>query len=141
MFRALHKQYINAGVDEVNVSAALSKGAYVWGRYGFRSEKSSASSIVRDFERKVGVSRQWDEGGRSVSYTVTDADAREARQRFDRFYAENPSDSLFPMNLLCTIGPKSKAGKSVMMGGSWDGSVNMRDAENKNDFENYLYRK
>jgi GNAT superfamily N-acetyltransferase len=137
LFRALHKQYIAAGIKKIKVNANIDVGGYAWGRYGFTASASSAEGSVRSFENNVNSSSRSGRGGRA-DYTVTQADATEARRVFTEFYNQNSRSTRFPMNLLCCIGPQNKAGKAILMGPSWNGELDLTNPTQRLQMENYI---
>lgn len=130
LFKALYRQYRNAGVKTVGVSANIDVGGYAWGRYGFTSEKSQAQRYVNSFDSNVGRTRE--------GYTITRQDADRAKQVFNDFYRSNTSESRFPMNLLCCIGPNNKAGKGILKNTSWSGKLDLTNNTQRTHFENYI---
>lgn len=136
-FQALYKQYQNIGIRHISVSAALSVGAYAWAKCGFRSDQSTAESFLRKMDSYVGESRNINTLDSSQTYTITREDVAEARNRFNSFYMRNPSNAKFPMRLIASVAG-GKAGKALLLGKSWSGSIDLQDPSQRADFETYI---
>lgn len=138
LFRALNKQYINIGLSQISVTANIDVGGYAWGKYGFRTSEgeSSARSLLSGFtvgkSKEIKVSRT-----EKITYRITQQDVNDAKAVVDDFYRRNPSNTPFPVKLLCGING-GKAGKVALMGMNWRGVIDLTNSEQKADFDNYI---
>ncbi len=136
MLSALYKQYKAAGLKKIDVSANIDVGGYAWARYGFTAPKNQAESMLRNF-------RTGNTSPKVPGKTITSRQQAKATEIFRDFYRNNPDSKRFPMNLFASIGSNNPskggvAGKIAMLGRSWDGSIDLRDTEQRTYFENYL---
>lgn len=130
LFKSLYRAYRELNIKKITVHANISVGGYAWGRYGFHCTKSTAEGLVRNFS--VGRANH------SVSYTITAQDRERAHRVVSDFYAVNPDNTPFPVNLLCCIGPDNKAGKTALLGNSWQGFIDLHNDTQRAQFENYI---
>lgn len=135
LFRIWYEQYKNVGVDRIDVYANIDLGGYVWMRYGFMATKSTAQRFASLFERSKNETLGTPYVG---DYTITEQDARQAKDIVEQFYNEHSGSTLFPMRLLSTIGPNKLASKVIMYQKSWNGTLNLNNDEQRTYFENYI---
>ena len=119
VFKALYKQYQNAGIQKLEVLANIDVGGYVWGRYGFCIEgRYSAENYLGG----LGFNR-----GEKLYDTALNV--------IKTYYKGRKNDDLFPMNLLADIpGMKAK-----MLGSDWYGDLYLTDPVQRQRFEDYLF--
>lgn len=137
LFKALHKQYINADVSSLSVSANINVGGYAWGQYGFRHREGEVGARYILSHFRAGRTKEIKVGGQVENYTITAQDERDAKNVVDRFYQRNLANKPFPMHLLCGIGG-GKAGKAALLDKSWPGFLDLDDPEQRAHFENYI---
>lgn len=112
-FRNLISQYEQIGVSRAYIHAAVTKGAYVWGKYGAIAEKQDILLIV---ERALKKSR------------ISQIEFDEINSYLSRF------DEMIPM------APLSYApyGKRLLLGESWYGYIDLADESELNYLHQYL---
>ena len=122
----------------MSVSAGLSCGGYTWARFGFMGQKSTAENFARQFQDKVGRrTRIQKPDGTTGYYTMSQRAADQAKKVVKDFYDNNPNTARFPMNALASI-DGTKAGRSVMLGSSWGGTIDNKDLQQRDKFETYI---
>lgn len=118
VFRVLYEDYKRIGVTDITVYANIDVGGYTWGRYGFCASKTSAKLAIR--------------------YAKNQEYLQEAIDLIDDWYSNNnkSDNDLFPMRLLT----EQPWGKELLLGTSWEGSIDLLNDEARKQFEDYLYR-
>lgn len=114
VFRALYKQYKNAGVDKMVVQANIDVGGYTWARYGFLADDKY--EVIRGLGSKM-----------------TDKLKKEVVSFVESYYKGKDDYEPFPMNILA-----EKFGKPSLLGGSWYGHLDLRSEVQRKIFEKYL---
>lgn len=116
VFNALYEQYKATGVERMDVFANIDVGGYTWARYGFCVEdRDEALSAIRF----SALTRKQED--RIVA--IID-------EHFDS--SEDP----FPMNEIA----KLPYGKDALLGGYWQGFLDLTDEKQRGVFERYLRR-
>lgn len=132
MFKALYKQYRNAGIAKISVHANIDVGGYAWGRYGFTCTKATAESLAHS---RFTVGRT---SGHIEGYRISATDQVNARETIRDFYRTNPSSRRFPVDLLCNTGPGRKAGKVALIRSDWRGELDLTNEAQRAHVENYI---
>ena len=110
IFRSLYKQYKNAGVEMIKVTANKEVGGYAWARYGFyaKDKVSALNAVISD----------------------------DAKLFIEDYYKKNnlkASDS-FPMRLIVD----NFNGKFELLESSWDGIIDLKNKKAREEFENFI---
>lgn len=117
IFQALYKQYRTVGVERLEVFANIDVGGYTWARYGFCTESRDATIGALRFGQLT--TKQED---RIVAL-------------IDKHFDANP-DVPFPMNTIARL----PYGKKALLGGDWEGILDLTDPTQRRRFERYLRR-
>jgi GNAT superfamily N-acetyltransferase len=120
VFKALYKQYKNAGIQEINVHANIDVGGATWAKYGFVAKPESFNSLVYQFDR-----------GLSGGKISPDEHAYLKR------WIEQYRDKNIPLHELVDKDYFTK----MMEWSDWQGFIDFRDEAQKKIFEDYLYKK
>ncbi len=123
---AFYKQYKNAGIQKVKVTANISVGGYAWAKYGFSA--TDPNEILGQIgQRRTRVTR------RQFKY-VTD---------MIKDHAEANPGVPFPMYKIANLGRANgtEYGKKLLMGTFWSGELDLASRKFKRIFEDYLYGK
>ncbi len=141
VFSSAYEQYRNIGIRTIRVGANCNVGGYAWAKAGFRVEKDNAEKWARNMQNTVGGNREI--GPDKVTkvlqnYTVTQADADQAKAAVVQWYNTHPANSRFPLKYIASIS-EGKAGKAILLGHSWEGHLDFSDSEQRNDFEGYIH--
>jgi hypothetical protein len=115
VFKALYKQYRNAGVTKMDVYANIDVGGYTWARYGFTASQADVKRIL-------------DKGG------IAPDDMNIAESIVSDFFKVNPPNTLFPMNLLTGKTWSEK----LLKGKYWYGFLDLKNKTQRDVFENYI---
>lgn len=116
VFRALYEQYKVVGVQRIEVYANIDVGGYTWARYGF---------CAKDRENAIGAIR---------FSALTPRQEKRIMAMIDEHFAA--SSDPFPMNKIARL----PYGKKALLGGDWEGVLDMTDAQQRRVFERYLRR-
>lgn len=116
VFRSLYEQYKVAGVQCIEVFANIDVGGYTWARYGFCAKDRDAAI-----------------GGIRFSALTTKQEKR-IMALIDEHFAT--SSAPFPMNKIARL----PYGKKALLGGDWDGVLDLTDTQQRRVFERYLRR-
>lgn len=116
VFRALYEQYKVAGVQRLDVFANIDVGGYTWARYGF---------CAKDRNNAIGAIR---------FSALTQRQEKRIMAMIDEHFAA--SSDPFPMNKIARL----PYGKKALLGGNWEGVLDMTDAQQRRVFERYLRR-
>ncbi len=116
VFKALYEQYKVAGVEYMEVYANIDVGGYTWARYGFcAQDRNSVISAIR------------------FSNLTTKQEERIMALIDGHF--ETSSDP-FPMNKIARL----PYGKKALLGGDWEGILDLTNPQQRRVFERYLRR-
>lgn len=116
VFKALYEQYRVAGVERIELYANIDVGGYAWARYGF---------CVRDRNEAISAIR--------FSALTAKQEERIMGLIDDHF---NASSDPFPMNKIARL----PYGKKALLGGDWEGVLDLTDPRQRRTFERYLRR-
>lgn len=113
-----YRQYRTAGVERILVQAGLSGGGYAWARYGFAATSQVDVRKILATGENRGVAR-W-----QVEELLLDVDA---------FYAKSAAP--FPLESWARL----PFGERLLAGTTWWGELDLRNPEQVQVFEAYLY--
>jgi hypothetical protein len=130
LFGNWYQEYKAAGLDKISLHANIDVGGYAWAKYGF--ECDFMDSVEGVLEHAFSKSRNI----KAMSAESTGA-YRKMKDAFTEFYANNPVDAPFPMDVFANI----KGGKELMLGSDWFGSLNLKNPERRAMWEAYLNKK
>lgn len=116
VFRALYEQYKVSGVERLEVYANIDVGGYTWARYGF---------CAKDRDAVLGAIRFSELTPRQEKRIMALVD--------DHF---NATSDPFPMNKIARL----PYGKKALLGGDWEGVLDLTDPRQRRTFERYLRR-
>lgn len=116
VFRALYEQYRVAGVQRMEVFANIDVGGYTWARYGFCTKDRNAAIEAIRFS------------------ALTTRQEKRIMTLIDEHFAAT-SDP-FPMNKIARL----PYGKKALLGGDWEGVLDLTDTQQRRVFERYLRR-
>ena len=112
LFRLLYKQYQQMGVKRMDVFANINIGGYTWARYGFMAiNKNEAKNAIQNHRK-------------------------EAHDFIEDYYNKNnlPATAPFPMRLIS----EQPWGGNALMGGFWEGFIDLTNQSQREVFENYI---
>lgn len=116
VFKALYEQYKVAGVQRMEVYANIDVGGYTWARYGFCiKERNDVVSAIR-------------------FSALTNKQEERIMAIVDEHFATTSNP--FPMNKIARL----PYGKKALLGGDWEGVLDLTNAQQRNMFERYLRR-
>lgn len=114
VFKALYEQYRVAGVERMEVYANIDVGGYTWARYGFCViNRNEAISAIR--------------------FSALTAKQEERIMALIDGHFNSSSDP-FPMNKIARL----PYGKKALLGGEWEGILDLTDPQQRRTFERYL---
>ena len=116
LFQKLYKQYIAAGVSRINVNANIDIGGYAWAKYCF--------SAINKFQILRIINNSRDKNFRKI-----------AKRKLIYHYKRYGDSKPFPMSRLANI----KGGKAALMGSDWDGTIDLTNEKERNQFLEYLF--
>lgn len=116
VFRALYEQYKIVGVERMQVYANIDIGGYTWARYGF---------CIKDRYDVICAIR---------FYELTPKQEKRIMALIDDHF--NASSEPFPMNKIARL----PYGKKALLGGDWEGVLDLTDTRQRRTFERYLRR-
>lgn len=116
VFRALYEQYKVVGVQRIEVYANIDVGGYTWARYGF---------CAKDRNNAIGA---------IIFSVLTPRQEKRIMAMINEHFAA--SSDPFPMNKIARL----PYGKKALLGGDWEGVLDMTDAQQRRVFERYLRR-
>lgn len=117
IFNALYNQYRIVGVQRMEVFANIDVGGYTWARYGFCVEKRECAISAVQFSKLTNKQKQ-----RIVAL-------------IDKHFNDSP-DKPFPMNTIARL----PYGREALLGGYWNGMLDLTDPVQRKRFEHYLRR-
>jgi GNAT superfamily N-acetyltransferase len=120
VFKALYKQYKNAGIQEINVHANIDVGGSTWAKYGFVAKPESFNRLVSQFNRSRRKGKIDDD---QLAYLTR--------------WIEQYRDKNIPLHELVDKDYFTK----MMEWSDWQGFIDFRDENQKKIFEEYLYKK
>lgn len=114
-FQKMIKEYQNADIEFVELTANIEVGGYAWARYNFYAHKRSDIIEIEDRARKL-------------SY--------EHKKMFNAWIKQGVEQDYFNMRDLSEM----PFGKDLLMGSQWQGYLNLKDKEQMNEFIKYLFK-
>lgn len=116
IFQSLYRQYKATGVERLEVFANIDVGGYTWARYGFCVKKRSEVISAIRFS------------------ALTQKQEKKIMEIIDAHFSS--SSAPFPMHKIA----KLPYGKKALLGGCWDGVLDLFDDAQRSTFERYLRR-
>lgn len=116
VFKALYEQYRVTGVERIELYANIDIGGYAWARYGFcTTNRNEAIGAIR-------------------FSNLTRKQEDRIMEIIDGHF--NSSNAPFPMNQIARL----PYGKKALLGGYWEGVLDLTDTHQRRVFERYLRR-
>lgn len=116
VFKALYEQYRVTGVERIELYANIDIGGYAWARYGFCTTNRNET---------IGAIR---------FSNLTRKQEDRIMEIIDGHF--NSSNAPFPMNQIARL----PYGKKALLGGYWEGVLDLTDTHQRRVFERYLRR-
>lgn len=116
VFKALYEQYRVTGVERIELYANIDIGGYAWARYGFCTTNRNET---------IGAIR---------FSNLTRKQEDRIMEIIDGHF--NSSNAPFPMNQIARL----PYGKKALLGGYWEGVLDLTDTHQRSVFERYLRR-
>jgi hypothetical protein len=132
-FKTMIGVYDKLDVKKISVSASLTRGGYVWARYGFVPTKASWDSVRSRFQSEIsdlyrsGTSRVNNEAYNPKKETPPPVGTKISKETHDALMAACSSPD--PFNFLKVIDASSngvKIGAELMMGHGFSGEMNTK---------------
>ena len=114
------QQYINMGLNKIEMVAALDNGGYVWAKYGFVATKRTEVTKILELAENQ----------------LTNVQFERVKAIYNRYYSNHPDGTSFPMILWANI----PFMKSVLTGAAWHGELDLKNEEQFNNFTIYVSR-
>lgn len=115
IFESLYRQYQSAGIERIEVHANIDVGGYAWGKYGFAADgRNSINDVVRRAHRKLNENDLKD---------------------FSAWLESCEENDHFPMWELAN----RPYGKDVLLNSDWYGHIDLRNDQQRQIFEDYLF--
>jgi len=129
VFKSFYKQYQNAGIDKIEVHANIDVGGYTWARYGFMATKpKDVLTIIKKAEQMAN------------NNLIPKDDYYKIQKEFADYSWDVKNNKTktyeFPMWKIS----EGDSGKKVLLGSDWEGTINLKDANQRTRFENYLFK-
>lgn len=116
VLRAFYEQYRAIGIDRMEVHANIDVGGYTWARYGFQANSRS----------DVQYAINWNQLNPTQQGYI--------RKMIEDWYSTRPDDSPFPIKKIADL----TYGRTALLGRDWFGTIDLRDASQREVFERYL---
>ena len=119
LMSAYYRQYRQSGVEVILVQAGLSGGGYAWAKYGFTATQRSEVLRILDAAVDKGIDPE------AIQELRTDV-----QTYYSRFTAPFPIETWARLPF----------GEKLLAGTVWQGQLDLRDPEQVQIFEAYLYK-
>jgi len=120
IFQESLQQYVNFGAKQIIVHASLSGGGYTWARYGFNAiDKTEVTEILE--QSRISL--------KANEFKVVE-------KIYSIYYSKYPKGKEFPMSLWAELDYM----KAVLLGSSWQGTVNLSKPKLFHTFERYVFK-
>jgi len=113
--RTMYRQYKQIGVKRIEIYANVDVGGYCWARYGFCAK--SRADVVGALNYSSLTTEQ-----EEIVIAIID-------KHFEQ------TNAPFPMNKIAEL----SFGKSALLGGAWEGVLDLKDIRQAGNFERYLF--
>ena len=112
--------YQKLGLQQVNLHANINVGGYAWAKYGFLPSQGDWGKLSQYFSRQLNSPR----------FNGVDAGTKNAVQSI---LSQSDPRAMWALS-------DSRLGKQLMLGSSWNGSLNLNDPEAMGRFNAYVGR-
>ncbi len=120
VFQESLQQYVNMNTKKIIVHSGLSGGGYVWAKYGFvATDKKEVNQIL--LKAKLGLTKS--------QYEIS-------KRIYDNYYLKAPKGKRFPIIKWAYLDFM----KSILMGESWHGELDLKNKEQLLNFTDYVFR-
>jgi len=117
LFQSLYKQYQNAGIREIRVTANIDVGGYTWAKYGFSAKAESYDDIMSW--------AKWQRNDKCIT--------KDNYESFSKWIEPYKGKDI-PMWKLANM----PYGKKLLLGSNWNGVIDLKNDVQREIFEKYL---